>query len=216
MIGYQAQVLPAIMAAFWFPFILAMLVAIVVPFTITYIIDKQKLTDQDKFGKKKLVDFPVNEEFVSPMTGHLVVIEDLEDQVFASKAMGDGIAIELTDGKVVAPFSGEIIMTFPSKHAYGIRSTSGTPWLAVNKNHDHINVEASLKDTDSVFYTYQKLIKLRKQYKVIQEGSFIPLLEDHFSIFAYKRETDTEELIVINNFYGKDTFASLDIDPENY
>lgn len=73
--------------------------------------------------------------------------------------------------------------------------TTGTPWLAVNKNHDHINVEASLKDTDSVFYTYQKLIKLRKQYKVIQEGSFIPLLEDHFSIFPYKQKNICLQLI---------------------
>ena len=40
--------------------------------------------------------------------------------------------------------------------------SDGTPWLQVNTNYQTINVNAALKDTDSIFYHYQKLIKLRK------------------------------------------------------
>lgn len=83
------------------------------------------------------------------------------------------------------------------------------PWINVNPNHDHINVKENLEDPNSLFYHYKKLIALRKQYKVIQKGLYVPLLEDHPQIFAYKRETDQEELIVINNFYGQETSFSL-------
>ncbi|MDD6348656.1 PTS system trehalose-specific EIIBC component [Intestinibaculum porci] len=107
---------------FWGTFALAMLAAIVVPFLLTLIVGKKKLTAKDLEGKKAKVE---HEEFVCPMTGHLSKIEDIDDQAFASKAMGDGIAVELTDGKVYAPFSGEIVMAFPTKHAYGIRSDEG-------------------------------------------------------------------------------------------
>ena len=42
--------------------------------------------------------------------------------------------------------------------------TTGHPWLAVNPNYKEINVEAALADPDSIFYTYQALIALRKEY----------------------------------------------------
>ena len=53
----------------------------------------------------------------------------------------------------------------------------GTPWISVNKNYTQINAKAALEDKDSVFYYYQKLIRLRHQYEVIVEGVFHGLLE---------------------------------------
>lgn len=79
------------------------------------------------------------------------------------------------------------------------------PWIPVIKNYKTINVKNILKDNESVFYHYQKLIQLRKEYKVIQEGRYIPLLEEHESIFAYQRKLNDEDLLVFNNFYGKET-----------
>ena len=55
--------------------------------------------------------------------------------------------------------------------------TTGTPWISVNKNYTQINAKAALEDKDSVFYYYQKLIRLRHQYEVIVEGVFHGLLE---------------------------------------
>lgn len=107
-------------------FAIAMVIAIVIPFVLTYIVGKKKLTDKDLGIETDIID---NEKFVSPMTGKLIKIEDVEDQVFATKAMGDGFAIELTDSDVLAPVSGEIVMTFPTKHAYGLRGNNGVEIL---------------------------------------------------------------------------------------
>lgn len=72
------------------------------------------------FFKKK-----EKEEFVSPMKGILVAIDQIPDPVFAQKCMGDGFGIDLSDGIVVAPMSGEVVSTFPTGHAYGIRTKDG-------------------------------------------------------------------------------------------
>lgn len=107
-------------------FAIAMVIAIIVPFGLTYLIGKKKLTNKD-LGIVETVN--ADEQFVAPMSGKLVKIEDVEDQVFASKAMGDGFAIELNDSLVVAPLSGEIVMTFPTKHAYGLKTDMGEELL---------------------------------------------------------------------------------------
>jgi trehalose-6-phosphate hydrolase len=83
--------------------------------------------------------------------------------------------------------------------------TSGTPWLSLADNYEEINVKKVLKDPDSVFAHYQKLIALRKRMKIIQDGIYVPLLAENQSVFAYERRLGRESLIVINNFYGKIT-----------
>ncbi|MFH7819032.1 alpha,alpha-phosphotrehalase [Neobacillus thermocopriae] len=87
--------------------------------------------------------------------------------------------------------------------------TTGTPWIDIADNYKEINAEKALHDPDSIFYHYQKLIQLRKEYDVITEGNYELLLEDSNDIFAYVRTYGTEKLLVINNFYGKETKAVL-------
>lgn len=65
------------------------------------------------------------EGFISPMTGKIIPINEVPDPVFADKMMGDGFAIDPTEGVVVSPVNGEIVNLFPTKHAIGIRSESG-------------------------------------------------------------------------------------------
>lgn len=101
---------------FWVYFLLAMAVAIVVPFALTMIVGKKKLTVPTKQEEK---------DFISPMQGRLMPLTEVEDQVFTQGLMGDGFAVELKDGQVLAPFSGEVVMTFPTKHAYGLRREDG-------------------------------------------------------------------------------------------
>ncbi len=69
------------------------------------------------------------DELVAPMKGEVKPITDCPDQTFASKAMGDGIVIFPTDGKVVAPVNGTVTMVFPTKHAIGMMSDQGTEIL---------------------------------------------------------------------------------------
>lgn len=89
-----------------------------------------------------------------------------------------------------------------------------TPWSQVIHNYHTINVEASKRDPNSILQHYRKLIKLRKEYKVISLGSYKPLLENHKQVFAYKREYEGESMIVINNFYGQKT--SVHLEEEGY
>jgi trehalose-6-phosphate hydrolase len=87
--------------------------------------------------------------------------------------------------------------------------TKGTPWINVNKNYKEINVEASRKDPNSILHHYRKLIGLRKQYPIFNEGRIVALERDHKQIFAYKRVLDNQEAIIINNFYGCKTIMDL-------
>lgn len=67
----------------------------------------------------------IEADFVSPATGVLVKLEDVEDETFAKKMLGDGFAVDIEDGRIVAPISGEIVTAFPSGHAFGIKGTDG-------------------------------------------------------------------------------------------
>lgn len=50
--------------------------------------------------------------------------------------------------------------------------TTGEPWIRVNPNYLQINAEAAVEDKNSIYYYYQKLIKLRKNYEIIIDGIF--------------------------------------------
>ena len=78
--------------------------------------------------------------------------------------------------------------------------STAKPWLKVNPNYREINVQAALNDPDSVFFHYQKLIRLRKELPIMTYGKYVPLLEDHPDIFAYLRVQDDQHILVINNF----------------
>jgi len=81
--------------------------------------------------------------------------------------------------------------------------TSGTPWIDVAPNFKEINVKEALADPNSVFYHYQKLIRLRKTYDIITYGSYELILPDDPQILAYVRHGNDEKLLVVNNFYGE-------------
>ena len=80
--------------------------------------------------------------------------------------------------------------------------TDGTPWMRVNPNHVQINARAALDDPDSVFYTYQKLIALRKAYPVFVEGDFTLLCPQDEQVFAYLRRGAGQELLAAVNLSG--------------
>lgn len=72
----------------------------------------------------------VNEETVdAPLSGHIIPLSDVPDEVFSSGAMGQGVAIEPSDNKLYAPFTGNVVMVAPTKHAIGLRSESGVELL---------------------------------------------------------------------------------------
>lgn len=78
--------------------------------------------------------------------------------------------------------------------------TTGKPWLHVNPNYKEINVKEALEDQDSVFYYYQKLIKLRKEHDIIVYGVYNLLEPDHPDLYVYTRTLGDEKLLVVCNF----------------
>lgn len=77
---------------------------------------------------------------VSPMTGEVKPLSEVEDQAFAQELMGKGIAIVPTEGKVYAPFDGVVEALYRTKHAIGLKAANGVEILI------HIGVDTvSLK-----------------------------------------------------------------------
>ena len=81
--------------------------------------------------------------------------------------------------------------------------TTGDPWMKVNPNYTEINAAAALADPDSVFYTYQKLIALRKAHPVFVEGDFTLLCPEDEQVFAYLRRGAGQEMLVAVNLSGQ-------------
>ncbi|MBP2079383.1 PTS system trehalose-specific EIIBC component [Oceanobacillus polygoni] len=107
----------------------------------------------------------------APLTGKRIPLEDVPDPTFSEKMMGEGLAIEPTDGKVVAPIDGEVTLTFPTKHAIGLKSKSGIEILihigleTVNLDGEgfevHVNEGDQLSIGDPLVTFDLELIKLK-------------------------------------------------------
>jgi oligo-1,6-glucosidase len=80
--------------------------------------------------------------------------------------------------------------------------TTGTPWIKVNPNYKDINAKQALADPDSIFYYFQKLIRLRKEKPVVVHGSYDLILDEDREIYAFTRTLGDERLLVILNFTG--------------
>jgi len=89
--------------------------------------------------------------------------------------------------------------------------SNSEPWIVVNENYKDINVKNAFNDKNSLFYTYKNLISLRKNEKILTEGTF-ELLDLGEDVFAYRRLYKQEELTVISNLADKDLEISYDID----
>lgn len=89
--------------------------------------------------------------------------------------------------------------------------TTGTPWLHVNPNYHQINVEAALKDPNSIFYTYQKLIKLRHDNPIVVDGNFELVKGTGDAVLAYYRILNKQKWLVVANLSSKNQpFSSED------
>lgn len=88
----------------------------------------------------------------SPVAGELIPLSEVKDPVFGSGAMGRGAAVRNPQGKVVAPFDGEITVFFETKHAIGLKSADGVEVLihvgmdTVKLNGEHFTAQAAQGD----------------------------------------------------------------------
>ena len=89
------------------------------------------------------------------------------------------------------------------------------PWLPVNDNYTEVNVSTELEDEDSILNFYRALIAIRKNNRVLQEGSWRTLIHYPYEHLAYVRETETEQVLVAINFsYEKEFKLDGDLEAE--
>lgn len=120
-------------------YILMVAVSFALGFALTYMFgyeDEETVTE--KAETEKLVEEETtgnvpaalqDETIISPVVGQAVALADVNDPVFASGAMGQGIAIKPTEGVVYAPADAEVTIAFATGHAYGLKTTNGAEIL---------------------------------------------------------------------------------------
>lgn len=189
--------LPGILSIFsqyWGKFLLAMAAAIIVPFVLTIVVGKKKLPVSEMLGEAKEKTVKEQTDFVETLSenvqqkeesiadvhelcailsGQVISIEEVEDDVFSQKIMGDGIAFEPSDEIVVAPCDATISVVMDgSRHACGMTLSNGMEILihiginTVNMNGD--GFEAFVKAGDKV-KRGQPLIQFSKE-KIAKSG----------------------------------------------
>ena len=144
---------------YWGLFLLAMAAAIVIPFTLTFIVGKIKLSKEDRFGKENAApaiesaegtesaetaqaadsadsaavsstDAADVKELKSILDGKVMPIEEAPDDVFSQKIMGDGVAIEPSNTVVTAPADCDVsVVMADTGHACGLTLPNGVELL---------------------------------------------------------------------------------------
>ena len=135
----------SIMPQYWLNFLLAMAVAIVVPFVLTLIVGSRKLSAADRAGHAPAASTPPEEvsapaaaehapagalTVASPITGRILPLEEIPDQVFSQGVLGEGVGIDPTGQVVVAPADATVCSVMEeSRHAVGLTLDNGAELL---------------------------------------------------------------------------------------
>lgn len=131
-------------------------IAIVVTFVITLIIYKDPVEETveeratEPVKELKTSDAVNSETVVSPMVGTAVSLSEVPDEMFSAEILGKGVAIQPTEGIVVAPISGTVTATFDSQHAVGITSDNGVELLI------HVGIDTVQLNGEGYRYAIEK------------------------------------------------------------
>lgn len=125
-------------------------------------------------------------------------VNDIESLNFAREAKDNGRSDEaiLDAIRVIGRDNARTPMQWANTAQAGF--TTGEPWLAVNPNYDKINVADALLDQNSIFYTYQNLVRLRQTEDWLIDADY-ELLNTEDKVFAYLRKTETASYMVVVN-----------------
>lgn len=127
-------------------YVICELISFAVAFTLTYMygktkaasvfateaaIDTEEATEAKEVVEANEAAAPVltDETILSPIVGSIVDLKDVNDPVFSSGAMGQGIAVKPSEGVVYAPADAEVTIAFATGHAYGLKTENGAEIL---------------------------------------------------------------------------------------
>ncbi|NQQ99877.1 PTS transporter subunit EIIC [Streptococcus suis] len=122
------------------PYILMVAVSFALGFALTYLFgfeDEEPVTGKSSAVAKETAALAneattallSEETLVSPLSGEVVALENVNDPVFSSGAMGKGLAVKPSEGVVYAPADAEVTIAFETGHAYGLKTASGAEIL---------------------------------------------------------------------------------------
>lgn len=133
-------------------FMVGILISIVISFTLTFFYGRKKLAAPEN---DKSPDEAANEQNApassalthietigAPLTGKVVPLSEVNDQVFSSEMMGKGIAVYPEGQRIISPADGTITVAYETKHAYGIKTDEGVEIL-IHIGIDTVNMEGN-------------------------------------------------------------------------
>ena len=153
--------------------------------------DETRALEADEKAEAPAAEAPKAETIGAPATGTAVALTDVSDPVFASLAMGKGIAVEPTDGKIVSPVDGTVTVVAETGHALGLLSDAGAEILI------HIGID-TVELKGEPFTPFAKVGDHVKRGDVLMEADLGAIKE------AGKKATT---MLVITN---TDAYASVD------
>lgn len=132
--------------------VISIVVAFVLGAVLTYIVGFEDEADDETkeietSNETTETNGEATSEFVAPVTGNVIPVNQVKDEAFASEAMGKGVGIEPENGKVYAPFDGNVDAVFPTGHLVGLSDGNGAEVLI------HIGVD-TVKLEGKGFTTY--------------------------------------------------------------
>ena len=137
----------------------------------------------------------------------LAQYRDIESLNWAAEAAGRGVPLDSIMASLAAKGRDNARTPMQWDASPNAGFSTGTPWLDVNPNHTHVNAEAALADSASVFHHYRRLIELRHSLDVVVHGDFTLLAPDDPQLFAYRRTLGGSVLTVVANL--SDAAAAL-------
>lgn len=133
------------------------------------------------FKKEKNVEKRI--QLHSPVDGNIIPIEEVNEQVFSSKMMGDGFAVIPKNGEVYSPVKGQVTSIFPTKHAFGIITEEGLEVLI------HIGIDTVELDGEPFELYIKEGDKVDVQTKIAEVN-----LQ-----FLYEKEKEKDIIVIFTN-----------------
>lgn len=170
-------------------YLISILVAFVLGLVLTMIVGFKEDIPQDDAEKVKPeednenISTGTSQEIYAPLTGKMIPLTEVKDEVFSSESMGKGVAVIPSEGKIYAPFDGKVEALFPTGHAVGLVSNDGVEVL-IHVGIDTVNLDGK---------GYKKLVE---QDAEVKKGQ--PLIE--FDIDVIKEAGyDITTMVIVSN-----------------
>lgn len=162
-------------------------------------------SDLLKEEMKKMMSLPDDSILLSPMKGNLISLEQVPDEMFSRKMMGEGVAFDVTEGKVFSPCDGTVAMIFKTNHAVAIEATNGAEVLI------HVGID-TVKMNGEGFKGFVKAGDIVKRGQLLIEFDLEKVKKEaksHLTPFVITNSADLKEVRILKTNQKINTLESL-------